>query len=58
MEGTNLLIISQEEMVRAINKYLDELIFSQELGSAKAISVRQKGARLENRFIIEIQNPE
>jgi hypothetical protein len=58
MEGVNTLIISQEEMVRAVNKYLNELMFSHELGNARAISVRQKGARLENRFIIEIKKPE
>jgi hypothetical protein len=54
MVGENTLIINQDEMVRAMNKYFNDLILSSDRGNARVISVRQKGAHLENVFIIEI----
>jgi hypothetical protein len=47
MVGENTFILNQAEMVRA-------LMFSSEKGNARVGSVRQKGAHLENVFIIEI----
>ena len=54
MVGENTFIINQAEMVRAMNKYLNELMLSSERGNARVVSVRQKGAQLENAFVIEI----
>jgi len=55
MVGKNTLIINQAEMVRAINMYFEKLVFSDsQRGYSKIISVRQKGAQLQQVFVIEI----
>ena len=55
MVGKNTLIINQGEMVRAINMYFKQLVGScGERGYAEVVSVRQKGAQMQQEFIIEI----
>lgn len=54
MVGKNTLIISPEEMVRAINKYFKDLIGVLEREDAVVVNVRQKGAPQKNPFIIDI----
>lgn len=55
MVGKNTLIISPEEMVRAINKYFKDLIGVLEREDAIVVNVRQKGAPQKNPFIIDIE---
>jgi hypothetical protein len=54
MRGKNTFIISPEEMKRAVEKYFKELIGVMERENSIVMSVRQKGAKPESPFIIEI----
>jgi hypothetical protein len=54
MVGENTLIINKDEMIRAMNKYFNELMLSSEKGNTRVISVRQKGAPVGNDFIIDL----
>lgn len=59
MLGKNKLILSQAEMVRAIEIYFKEMVISPtHRGTTKISSVRQKGAQLQNDFIIELEEAE
>lgn len=58
MVGKNTLIISPEEMIRAINKYFKDLVGVLERENAVVVKVRQKGAPQINPFIIEIEEKE
>jgi hypothetical protein len=56
MEGKNQLVISQAEMVRAMELYFRDMILSpSHRGNTKVTSVRQKGAQLQKDFIIELE---
>jgi hypothetical protein len=56
MEGKNTLVISSAEMTRAVNHYFKELTTLDGRGDSIVISVRQKGAKVESPFIIEIDD--
>jgi hypothetical protein len=59
MLGKNKLILSQAEMVRAIELYFKDMIPSpSHRGNTKVISVRQKGAQLHQEFIVELEEKE
>jgi hypothetical protein len=56
MVGKNQLIINQAEMVRAMELYFRDMIPSpSHRGTTKISSVRQKGAQLQQEFIIELE---
>jgi hypothetical protein len=56
MVGKNTLIISEEEMLRAVNLYFKELVSFGARDDSVVKSVRQKGAVKGRPFILEIDD--